>query len=92
MSGPEIVLAGVASAELIERAPAAIVVTNADGTIVTWNHEAERLFGWEAREAVGRSAAELGGGRAEPAVIGEVRSRVSGGGVWDGEVPAIRKD
>ena len=25
-------------------------------------------------------------------MIGEVRSRVSGGGVWDGEVPAIRKD
>lgn len=92
MSGPDTEFAGIASAELIEGAPAAIVVTDADGTIVTWNRQAERLFGFEAREAVGRTAVELGGGRAEPAVIGEVRTRVRGGGVWDGEVPATRKD
>ena len=59
---------------------------------MAWNHQAERLFGWEAREAIGRPATELRGGRAEPAVVGEVRSRVRGGGVWDGEMPALRKD
>jgi PAS domain S-box-containing protein len=92
MSDSEIALAGIASAEVIERAPAAIVATNANGTIVAWNHQAERLFGWEAREAVGRPVTDLGGGRAEPAIVGEVRSRVRGGSVWDGEMPALRKD
>jgi PAS domain S-box-containing protein len=92
MSGPEITLAGITGSELIERAPVAIVVTDAAGTFVTWNSVAERLFGYDAAEALGHTAADLGGGRAEPAVVGELRARVRGGGVWDGEMPAVRKD
>ena len=92
MSGPEIALAGITGSELIERAPVAIVVTDAGGTFVTWNHVAERLFGFDAAEVLGRTPAELGGDRAEPAVVGEMRARVRGGGVWDGEMPAMRKD
>ncbi len=92
MSGPEIALAGITGSELIERAPVAIVVTDAGGTFVTWNHVAERLFGFDAAEVLGRTPADLGGDRAEPAVVGEMRARVRGGGVWDGEMPAMRKD
>ncbi len=92
MSGPEITLAGITGSELIERAPVAIVVTDAAGTFVTWNSVAERLFGFEAAEALGHTPADLGGGRAEPALVGELRARVRGGGVWDGEMPAVRKD
>jgi len=33
----------------------AIVSKRLDGTITTWNQGAERLFGWKAEEAVGRS-------------------------------------
>jgi PAS domain S-box-containing protein len=83
MTGPEIALAGIAGADLIEQAPAAIILTDSDGVIVTWNRQAERLFGYEAAEVVGRTAEEFGG---------ELRSRIQSGGVWHGEVPAVRKD
>jgi PAS domain S-box-containing protein len=74
---------GVASADLIEQAPAAIIVTDRDGAIVTWNRQAERLFGYGAAEVIGRTAEDFGG---------ELRSRIQAGGVWHGEMPAIRKD
>lgn len=37
----------------------AIVVTNLDRSVVTWNPAAEELFGWTVAEAVGRSAVDL---------------------------------
>jgi PAS domain S-box-containing protein len=92
MTGPEIALAGIAGAELIDQAPAAIVVTDRDGAIVSWNRRAERLFGYAASEVIGRTAEDLTAGAALPPVVAALRSRVRAGGIWDGEVPAVRKD
>jgi PAS domain S-box-containing protein len=33
----------------------AVVIADADGTIVFWNEAATRIFGWSGQEAVGRS-------------------------------------
>ena len=41
---------------LVEHAADAITTRDIDGTIVTWNSGAERLFGWSAEEAIGRHA------------------------------------
>ena len=46
-------------AQLIEAAGDAIVSGRPDGTIDTWNHGAQRLFGYSAKEIVGRSFARL---------------------------------
>ncbi len=73
--------AGIAGADLIEQAPAAIVVTERDGTVVTWNRQAERLFGYEAAEIVGHTVEGF---------IRELGHRA--GGVWHGDVAAARKD
>ncbi len=39
---------------LIDASPLAIIGMSTDGTVLSWNHAAERIFGWSAEEAVGR--------------------------------------
>jgi PAS domain S-box-containing protein len=46
-------------AAIVEQSGYAIVSRTADGTVLTWNRAAERLFGYTAAEMVGRSAAVL---------------------------------
>ena len=42
-------------AALVDQLADAVVVSDVDGTIVYWNRTAEKVFGWTADQAVGRS-------------------------------------
>jgi PAS domain S-box-containing protein len=55
-------------AMVLAHAPAAIVSTDCHGTVLTWNHEAERLFGHAERDAVGRSLTRLLGSAAADSI------------------------
>lgn len=46
-------------AALLDKAQDAIIVRDLEHHIVYWNKSAERLYGWTAEEATGRSAKEL---------------------------------
>jgi PAS domain S-box-containing protein len=46
-------------AAIVESSNDAIVAETLDGTIVSWNHGAEQLYGYSAGEAVGRAVAML---------------------------------
>jgi two-component system, cell cycle sensor histidine kinase and response regulator CckA len=46
-------------AAIVDSAEDAILSKDATGTILTWNHSAERLFGYSAGEAVGKSVSML---------------------------------
>ena len=46
-------------AKVVDASGDAILVAAPDGKIRTWNRGAERLFGWTAAEAVGRTVREL---------------------------------
>lgn len=43
------------AAEIVEKAADAILFTDREGVIRLWNAGAERIFGWSAAEALGRS-------------------------------------
>jgi PAS domain S-box-containing protein len=45
---------------LIQASPLAIVTLDPAGTVRSWNPAAERLFGWQAHEVVGRPSALIG--------------------------------
>jgi PAS domain S-box-containing protein len=42
-------------AELVRGLADAVIIADAEGTIVFWNDAAERLFGWPAAEAMGQT-------------------------------------
>jgi PAS domain S-box-containing protein len=46
-------------AAVVDAAGDAILVMSPDGTILTWNRGAERLFGWPAAQTVGRRVGQL---------------------------------
>ncbi len=77
---------------LFEEAPEAIVLVDRDDRILEVNPEFERLFGYSAREAVGRTIrdliAPLGGG----AEAAEITQRVSRGERIEVEAIRRRKD
>jgi PAS domain S-box-containing protein len=79
-------------AAIVEASDDAITRTSSDGTVVTWNPGAERLFGWRADEIVGRKLAVV----VPPDRLDELSSvarRIEAGeGVEDHETRALRKD
>jgi PAS domain S-box-containing protein len=46
-------------ASIVEFSEDAIMGSELDGTVRSWNHAAQRLYGWSAQEIIGRSAAVL---------------------------------
>jgi PAS domain S-box-containing protein len=55
----------------LARAGDGVVVTDAEGRVLLWNRAAERLMGWNAAEAVGRTSCELLESRTDPRPCGE---------------------
>ncbi len=65
---------------LLEISPTAIVITDLDSKIVSWNPAAERLFGYSAEEAVGRGLDDLV--RHRPELHEEAVAYTRGRGTW----------
>ncbi len=78
-------------AELLDKARDAIIVRDLDLRITYWNKSAERLYGWTAEEAVGRSISGLLYGRSRPA-FARANAELLAQGEWMGEILQTRKD
>ena len=82
----------VRSAELARALDLAqVFMHDRDGRITYWSQGAERLYGWTAREAIGRVSDELL--QTEfPAPRREIEQVLAEGGRWEGELIHVTKD
>lgn len=72
-------------ASLLETISDAVVASDLDYTIKSWNPGAERLYGWSAQEVIGKNATEL-------LKTQELDDQTFIDGKWHGEVIHTRKD
>src|SRR5215212_9528267 len=79
-------------ADVLAQVDLAVISTDADGIVTTWNPRAERLYGWTREEAIGRPIME----RTVPVEAGsqaaEILEQVAGGHSWQGRFRVRRKD
>ena len=79
-------------ASIVESCEDAIIGKSLDGTVVTWNAAAERLYGYTAREMIGRSIAVLIP-RYRPEELSDILDQIKRGQKVDQlETVRIRKD
>ena len=79
-------------AAIVEASDDAITRTSSDGTVVTWNSGAERLFGWRSQEIIGRKLAVVVPPDRLEELSSVARKINAGEGVEDHETRALRKD
>ncbi|OYW30972.1 MAG: hypothetical protein B7Z47_02525 [Chthoniobacter sp. 12-60-6] len=77
-------------AALLDKAQDAILVRDLDHRILYWNHSAERLYGWSAGEAVGRTVRDLIYRDAAP--LDAAFKKLMSSGEWFGELEQVTKD
>jgi two-component system cell cycle sensor histidine kinase/response regulator CckA len=77
-------------AALLDAARDAIFVRDLDHRITYWNQGAERLYGWTADEALGRTSRELI--YHDPHLFDQAQAELWGVGHWAGELEHLTKD
>lgn len=70
----------------------AVIATDLPGLVRYWNRAAERLYGWPAAEAVGRSIGEVVVPRVTESLGREIMATLRSGGTWSGVFTVRRKD
>lgn len=78
-------------ARMIELSHEAIFSWDLDGAILTWNRGCEELYGYSAKEAIGRLSHDLLKSQ-HPVSIEEMRQILLTDGGWAGEILHIAKD
>jgi PAS domain S-box-containing protein len=77
--------------ELLELALDAVILTDADGRIISWNQGAARMYGWQKEEALGENVhallhTELSGD------AGKLESSLKEQSHWEGELEQARRN
>ncbi len=79
-------------ARLLDMVEQAVIATDMEGRVLYWNAFAEKLYGWKAKEVLGKPAAVLGVSSPSRAQAEEIRSRLLKGESWAGESIVSRRD
>lgn len=70
----------------------AVIATDADGVVMAWNPAAERLYGWTAKEAIGRNIADLCVPQMARDVAADIMDALRAGAQWSGGFLLRRKN
>jgi PAS domain S-box-containing protein len=70
----------------------AIIASDLDFNITSWNHAAEELYGWQAKEVIGKPTSEILHTEYAHEDPQEVRQNILKTGMWRGEAIQKRKD
>ncbi|MBI3470275.1 MAG: PAS domain S-box protein [Candidatus Solibacter usitatus] len=79
-------------ASLLENVSDAIMATDMEFRITSWNSAAQRIYGWSPAEAVGQPARDLVGAEEPPGASEDRRKVLRENGRWEGELLQRRKD
>jgi diguanylate cyclase (GGDEF)-like protein/PAS domain S-box-containing protein len=77
---------------LLDRLGQAVIATDLAGVVTYWNGAAERVYGWSAREALGRNIADLTVPRFGQDLGEQIMAQLSRGETWSGGFTVQRKD
>ncbi len=77
---------------LLDSTSDAIITTDLDSVIQSWNRAAEALYGWSAEEAIGQQMGKLVPTEYENQNGDDARAKLQAEGAWSGEVIQTRKD
>lgn len=79
-------------ARLLDTVEQAVIATDLDGRIIYWNAFAEAMYGWAAREAIGRLVFDVTPTDISEAQALDVWAHLERGESWAGEFLAQRRD
>ncbi|HSU16259.1 MAG TPA: PAS domain S-box protein [Longimicrobium sp.] len=77
---------------LLDVVEQAVIVTDPDGTIRSWNRYAETLYGWRAAEVMGRNILDVTPTSASREEGAEIMARLRAGETWSGDYAVRRRD
>jgi len=77
---------------LLDAVEQAVIVTDPSGRVVYWNPFAERLYGWSAKEALGKTTIELIASEEAQQHSAEMMAHLRAGQSWSGEYVARHRD
>jgi PAS domain S-box-containing protein len=77
---------------LLDTVEQAVIATDLTGKITYWNQHAEKLYGWAAREVMGRDIVEVTPAETTREQAAEIMSRLMAGETWSGEFEVRRRD
>ena len=77
-------------AKLLDETNEAIIVRDLENRITYWNRGAQKTYGWNPEEAIGRKSHELL--HSDMALVAEAMSKTISSGQWSGEMKQRTKD
>jgi len=78
--------------QVLDQVDLAVIATDADGVVKTWNARAESLYGWPRAEAVGTHISELTVPTTEFGTAEQIMAALQRGDTWQGAFRLRRKD